>query len=181
MRRAAVALSPRRRGTGALRGAAPRSTQRRGRLTAGAALLVLLACAPAHGPATRAAPAATRSPRDVEPQCLKAEGATFPNLRPGWRTAAYRAHTYPLARALRVRASGGRRATLVIWEAMKRGRAFRAYLWWEGRRGGDLHTRAARVVDRLAAHPHRAHRSFAMISGLPLAATRHFDRFCHTG
>jgi hypothetical protein len=150
-------------------------------LTAGAALLVLLGCASAHGPVTRAAPAATRSARHAEPQCLKGEGATFPNLRPGWRTAAYRAHTYPLARALRVRASGGRRATLVIWEARKRGRAFRAYLWWEGRRGGDLHTSAARVVDRLAAHRRRANPSFVMLSGLPLAATRHFDRVCHTG
>jgi hypothetical protein len=135
----------------------------------------LVACALLVAPAGSHARA-----RDVQPQCLKAENAMFPNVRPGWRTASYRAHTYPLVRALPVLASDHRRATLVIWEARKRGRAFRTYLWWDGRHGGDLHASAVRVVDRLASHPHRASSSFVMISSLPLAGTRHFDRVCHT-
>jgi hypothetical protein len=143
-------------------------------------LVALAGCSFSGGAAperARQAPATGAAAAADGLQCLRAEGARFPNARADWRTARRRAHRYPV-----VRKQHAGRATVVVWESTRRGRARRVYLWWDGRHKlkDDRAVRAAaiRVVDRRAAHPERFSRSAVLLGDGSAAQARRLDRVC---
>jgi hypothetical protein len=138
---------------------------------------VLIGCSSAGGTTTgkSGAPGTARAAGSV--QCLRAEGARFPNSARDWRLAVRRAGRFSI-----VRAAQDTGAVVVVWQAADDRHTRRLYLLWSGRHDTTdmrrLRARAVRVVRRLAADPKHPSASTVLLGDGSAAQARRLDRVC---